>query len=42
MEATLVLEKNLNQALLDLCALAVSTHNSISVDFLENHVLERR
>ena len=39
MEAALLLEKNLNQALLDLHGLASARRDPHICDFLENHVL---
>ncbi|KAI5176610.1 Ferritin Light Chain [Manis pentadactyla] len=40
MEATMILEKNLNQALLDLHALGSERSDPHLCDFLENHFLD--
>ena len=40
MEAALALEKTLNQALLDLCALGSTRTDFHLCDFLENHFLD--
>ncbi|CAO2608366.1 Ferritin light chain 1 [Lemmus lemmus] len=42
MEAALALEKNLNQALLDLHSLGSSRPDPYLCDFLENHFLDER
>ena len=39
MEAALLIEKNLNQAFLDLCGLGFASADPHLCDFLENHFL---